>query len=551
MNLIRCICLATAFVLAAQSTFASPSGAVDRGRLSLAWDSHEAGLFEEAIAYLKDIPPDAAVAAEAAWLYAECLYDLGRYPEAAAFLDGERGRAAEGRPAVLRDVYLEWAWECTRRGAYPEAREVAEAGLIRLPGDGALAGMAAASRFRAAVAGKLPSAGGRLPSGETIRLGPLKRPPSGPGWIQAFPWELGNRWIPGYTAEEWMKGPVERWSHEGMALWVRVPRARLAQELTDEAARVGLTVTAESGGVWVGDRAEGAFISLEELQYRAAVEGLGISGASVLALAEGRQTLGDKAEMARWLADHGEGLGISWIDGVWRLRDPGTGREFQLDPAHWGELLRTDAEQWEELWADLRAELGRPTRPFRCFCGRPIVLREVLLQEAGGALVFERGAGFVAAMEALCPLHRQYVTEDTAAAWGVDMLQLVARAREDAGRQPWDLTFSRDSWGGRSYLFLEGEGAAALARDPELLLGALEGVDGVEARGRSVLLVAPTSESLLITDAVVPPDVADNAAARSLVQSGAGGGAAERLGFRAVVHLPERGRGSFRMTAAE
>jgi len=91
---------------------------------------------------------------------------------------------------------------------------------------------------------------------------------------------------------------------------------------------------------------------------------------------------------------------------------------------------------------------------------------------------------------------------------------------------------------------------ATLARDPELLLGALEGVDGIGARGRSVRVVAPTSSSLLVADGTATAETAEDAAARSLLRSGRGGSEGERLDYRTVVQLPQRGRGSFRMTAA-
>jgi hypothetical protein len=214
-------------------------------------------------------------------------------------------------------------------------------------------------------------------------------------------------------------------------------------------------------------------------------------------------------------------------------------------------LIRTDPEQWQGFWADLRAELGRPSRPFLCFCGRPVVLREVLQRDAAGALVFERGRGYVVVMESLCPLHRQYVTAETASSWGVGLPELLARARQDEVRQPWELRFSRNALAGTSFLFLEGEGAAALARDPELLLGAIEGVDGVGARGRSVRVLAPTPTSLLVADADASEMAAEKAAARSLLQAARDGVATERLDFHALVHLPERGRGNFQLTAAE
>jgi hypothetical protein len=233
------------------------------------------------------------------------------------------------------------------------------------------------------------------------------------------------------------------------------------------------------------------------------------------------------------------------------LRHPKTGRTFHLDAAGWAGAFRDPGSDWAEFWADLQAELAKPPRPYRCFCGRQVFVRAVLLADPGEALVLEKGLGFAVVGAALCPLHHQYVTPALARSWGVGAAELAARVRQDAERHPWQLSFYRGEAAGQSYLVLEGEGVSALGRSPELLLGALEGVDGISARGRNVRVLAPTPSALVIAENELPDPAADAAAARVLLGRAAREDSVERLDFRTLVRLPERGKGDFRLEHSE
>ncbi|GAB4279688.1 MAG: hypothetical protein Kow0092_35460 [Deferrisomatales bacterium] len=544
-------CLIVFAFLRAASAAPAPSEPQVRGWLSLAWDAHDSGLFEEALGYLREVPPGSSLEAEGAWLRAECLYDLGRYREAAEVLTSEAARALEDRDAFLLDVYWDWAWEATGREAWGEVAEVLARARKALPADPSLRELALASRFRAAVAARVDGERRRLPSGEEVAVRKLGAPPVGSGWRRAWPWRTDLRWVPQVTMEQWMPRTAARLRREGRALWVKVPTEALLGRLAQEARRAGLGVAREPSGLWVTLGEEEEFVDAREWAARAAAEGLGAAGAAASAVGRTRDRLEARAALVAWVGEHAEGLRVERHGAELGLTHPRTGRRFWLDPDAWAETLASEPEQWEGFWRELTAELARPARPFRCFCGRPAVLRETLVAEPGPALVFDRGPGFSVAVLALCPFHQQVVTDELLAQWGVSPEQAWERARQDAVGEAWEVTFAREQAEGGEYLTLRGEGVASLARSPELLLGALERVEGATVRGRSVRVLAPGPSSLVVLPEAAPEPVARAAVERVLLEAARQGGAVERLDFAATLRLPRRGKGTFRVSLAE
>jgi len=538
---------------AAQSAPAAPSReAVDRGTLSLAWDAHESGLLEEALGYLRGIPGDSPVGADALWLRAECLADLARYAEAADLLEGPGGAAVADRDGLLLDVYWDWAWEATGREDYADALRVLDRGQRALPGEGALPALAETTRFRGALAAVAARGdAGELATGEVVAIRPEGSPPRGGGWSRAYPWRPDLPWVSEVTLEDWMPRLAQRLDREGRVLWVRVERRALERRLAAAAAREGLTARGSEGEVRLAEGNEAVVLSLAEWEYRGAAEGLGAAGAAAFALLRARERLEDRRDLFRWVDEHRRELELERREGARLLRHPGTGRTFLLDAEGWSEVFRAPGDEWQEFWLDLQQELARPNRPYRCFCGREVFLREVLLEDPGEALVLEKDRGSAAVAVALCPLHHQYVTTELARGWRVGLPELRDRIRRDAEEHPWDVSFVRGKASGSSYLVLEGEGVSALGRNPELLLGALEGVDGVAARGTTVRVLAPTPSTLVVVGEGTPEATADAAATRAVLGAEPRSGRVERLNFRAEVRLPRQGRGAFQMTHTE
>ncbi len=539
-------------VVPARAPGAPSRAAEDRGRLSLAWDAHDAGLCEEALSYLDEIPAGSSLAADALWLRAECLYDLGRYAQAAGVLESRAAASLADRTEFLLDVYWSWTGAELLGGRPDRAEAVSRRALGVLPDEPEAWALDAVVAFRAAAAralGRAPA--GSPPPGVELRVLPPGETPEGPGWVRAHPWSPSGPWVPEVTWDEWLPGDLlARTTRKGV-VWVRVPVRGVLAGVTRGAVRAGLSARAEKGWAVLGLGDEEAWVDLREWAYRGAVEGLGVEGAALLAVARAAGDLRRRGELVAWVRTHADPLEVERVGPVLRLRHPRTGRTFDLDPAAWAGRFSADGASWSSFWGDLRAELGRPARPFRCFCGRPAVLREVLVSDPGEALVWEKAGSFQVVVAALCPDHIRYVTADVVREWGVGLRAVMERVRADARTAEWDLSFQRGEAGGAPVIVLEGEGAASLVRWPGLLLGALEAVEGQRARGRSVRVLAPSASTLLVLPGDAGPAQEEEALRWGLRVGERWGGAPERIDYRARVRLPAVSEGRFRVSPVE
>ena len=522
--------------------------AIDRGRLSLAWDAHDSGLFREALEYLAEIPATSTLTPRAAWLRAECLYDLGEYAAAAAVLLSPEGSGVDGRDELLSSIFRDQMWEATARGDYGEALQALDAARQALPADPELRALQAATEFRLRVIMDLSADGAT--TGQAAVVPEPGRPP-GEEWVRVYPWQEEEGWVPQASAEEWCPECVRRARAANGSLWVRVPDSVLAEELEREARRVGLTLQSETWGWSVGKGSERAELWRMEWRFRAATEGLGPRGAARFAVIQATEVLSDQEAILSWVDAHRGVLEQSRTERGVELRHPSTGRTFVLDPLQWAGSFREAPDVWREFWRDLSLELGRAPAPYRCFCGRPVNLREALVADSDELVVVDREGRFAVVVVALCPLHLRYVDRALLTEWKVTVATIAARARADARRSPWHLEFGRGEVEGGRYLFLEGEGVASLARSPGLLLGALELADGYGVRGTAVRVHAITDSTLVVTGNDVPESVTHGAVSRLLLEQARQGTARERLDYRATLQLPAESQGTFRLTPAE
>ncbi len=526
--------------------------AQDRGWLNLAWDAHDAGLFREALDYLERIPRDSELEADVLWLRAECLYDMGRYADAAQVLEAEPASALHDRDGFLLNIYWDWAREELREGRGERARNVAGRALEHLPGDPYAWALEAITAFRAELLDFLRSGRtGLLTTGEhLVLLGETHSFREKDGWVRACPWDPEAPWVPEVTWADFGGRQVQAACRRRVA-WVRVDPARFIRALEAAASRAGLAVQGEGAQVVLAAHGESVWLDPAEWRFRAAVEALGVEGAARLAVARAADDLDRRARLVAWVREHAGPLRITREGPVLRIRHPRTGRVFLLDPGAWAEGFSPDDASWTAFWHDLRAELGRRARPFRCFCGRPVVLREVLVADPGDALVWEKEGRFQVVVAALCPDHIRYVTADVVREWGVGLQDVADRVRRDATEREWDVTFARGEVEGVSVLALDGEGVASLARWPDLLLGALEAIEGPGLRGRTVRVMAPSPSSLI----VLPDDTGGKAEAEvlrwGLETMVRFRGTAERIRFRSRVRLPAKAAGRFRVRPAE
>ncbi len=535
---------------AAWAPGAPPRVAEDRGHLSLAWDAHDAGLCDEALSYLDEIPAGSPLAPDALWLRAECLHDLGRYAEAARVLESGAAAALADRSGFLLDVYWTWLGAELLAGRPDRAEAVGRRALEALPGEPEAWALEAVAGFRAAVARALGRTRPDGPApGVDLRVLPPGQSPGGLGWIRAHPWSPSGPWVPEVTWDEWL--PEGLLPEPGHVIWVRVPARRVTEAILGAADRAGLSRRTDGGWAVLGLGDEEAWVDCREWAYRGAAEGLGADGAALLAVARAAGDLRRRRDLAAWVRTHADPLEVERVGPVLRLRHPRTGRIFDLDPAAWADRFSPDGASWTAFWGDLRAELGRPARPFRCFCGRPVVLREVLVTDPGDALVWEKDGSFQVVVAALCPEHIRYVTAEVVREWGVGLRAVMERVRADARSAEWDLSFQRGEAGGAPVIVLEGEGAASLVRWPGLLLGALEAVEGRQARGRSVRVLVPCASTLLVLPGDARPSQEEEALRWGLRLGAPWVRPPERIDYRARVRLPAESEGLFRVSPVE
>ena len=540
-------------LLATGPALAMPASAADalhRGNLSLAWDAHDSGLCGEALEYLAEIPADSPLAPRATWLRAECWYDLGEYSRAAEVLVAPEAAGVEGRKDFLLDIFWDQVWHATGREEYGEALHVLAEAHRALPGDPDLAALLAATRYRQQVAAGLAGEGAVVGA---VRFLPRGEEPRGIGWVRAHPWQGEGEWVPQTTAGEWMPSVATRARDQGRTLWVQLPVQALEDEVTRAAVDAGLVLRREAWGWSVGRAGEWLPLDREEWRFRGAVEGLGARGAARFALRQAVVALAEQATLVAWVEDYRGPLTLSRGPEGLHLRHPESGRGFTLDPQRWVGSFHDDPAGWRTFWRDLTTELGRPARPYRCFCGRPVVVREVLVGDAGELLVVGQEENVAVVVAALCPEHLRYVDSDLALEWGVSPTELAIRARSDARDNPWQLAFGRGEVEGIPYLFLEGEGVSALARTPELLLGALERADGYGVRGTAVRVYAATGSTLVVARTDAPEGMPRLAAARLLLEQARHGAlvAGTRLEYRATLRLPGTPQGTFQLTPVE
>lgn len=528
---------------------AGAAEAVDRGRLSLAWDAHDSGRCDEALAYLAEIPVDSPLGERATWLRAECWFDLGEHARAAAALLAPEAAEVEGREEFLRDIYWEQAWLAASREAHGEALEVLTAALRLFPNDLELAALGEAVLHRQQLAADL-AAERATPS---VQLLSQEETPAGAGWVLAYPWRGEGQWVPRSTAEEWWPSVAGQVRDAGQTLWLRVAVGPLGVEMERVAASVGLRVRQEAWGWSVGLDQEWFAVDRDEWQFRAAAEGLGVRGAARFAVAEAAALLAGQKALVNWVEQHKGALLVTRVPEGLRLSHPQSGRGFVLASLEWAELFQGEPDAWQSFWREMITELARPARPYRCFCGRPVVLREALSGAADGLLVVGHEGDVLVVVAALCPDHLRYVSPELAREWGVSPAQLAARAAEDGRANPWELGFGRGEVEGASFLFLEGEGVSSLVRAPELLLGALERADGYGLRGAAVRIYAATGSTLVVARTEAPERIPRLAAERLLLAQARHGvlAAGTRLEYRATLRLPEQPQGTFSLTPVE
>lgn len=528
-----------------------------RGLLSLAWDEMESGRCAEALKYVDSIvevegAPDGFIKEDAAWMRADCLLTLGRYEEAVDFLAPMNPGTNGWRDDFLYEIACQWAAELTGEGDYKGAMAALKRVGAILPKSLLLEGLAEATANRAELAGMMEKGrDGRLSGGGELKLLPDGKKPEGREWVKACPPEEGDWAVFEEECGQWASASPELLEEKGVSAWMRVPWKEFAAALKTQAGRLGMK-TGDDGTNILFIKGEYLFpVEKNVALRRAAVEGLGIKGGALIATAEAERNINLQEELAGWMKKRLGGLKMSLKGGAAELTGGSAGRTTRFYLSEWVEYYSGDEPGWTKLWDEVTTELERAKRPYACFCGKPMVLRETLASSTEGLVSSKRGNGLYSVIIAACRDHWLMISEQTLKDWGVTKEEAFARAEKEAVDAAWNVIFERYWSGGAEYTVFSGTGISGIVKKPGLVLGLLTALDGKDMGGSTVHVLAPSPDSLIVGAGEITEQAGREGAKKAAGLGSRQSGQSGLLRYKESIKLPKRPEGVFNLSAGK
>lgn len=555
LSLISSLALLAA-LFAVLAAFASDAPEA-RGKLSLAWDEYESGRCEAALAYVAGVDAIEGeggdeLAEDLAWLKVECLRNVGRYDEAAKILEGDESANYEWRDGAWRYLITEWSGSATEAERYDEALEILKRGGKFLPDDRLFPGLAASTAYRKELSSEiLAGKGGRLSGGGELKVVDKAQEVAEQGWVRTCP-PSEEDWSADFEdCTHWMPTAVKKLRDEGKTAWLKIPPADYRKALEFEAGKAKLepgfggseVIFSKDGYSWAE--------KLDDSRLDAAREGLGLRGGALLLVADAARRIDLQREFISWVRGNSEDVSILIEKDELVVKKARTGRVARFRLTDWVAVFGEDSYNWERLWAEVVEELGKPMRPWVCFCGKEMVLREALSSRWDGLVTSWKGEGVASVFFASCPDHWMAVTPESLKNWGVTAADAVKRASRQASETAWELSFQKDGDKGVEYFILAGTGASAIARKPALILGLMQTIEGRDMRGQTVKVWAPLSDALVLGPASLPDEVGAEGAKKALALVGQHGAWSGPLRYKATVNLSGKPEGNFSLTGVE
>ncbi len=484
-----------------------------RGMLRLAWDSFDSLNFNEALKYLDEVPPRTALLAEVVTLKAECLYQLERFSDAVTILEDDPTLNVEGRVYFLEDIYAAWAAKLVGGERYDEAKGILLDGARRMGKRSLFSAMSTVVANQAEI-NRLSGTDGvtRLKGGGELKVVTQPLPEVGDGWIKVCPPGEGHYAEGVGGCREWMPVAAYALEKRGGSAWLRITREDFRKAASIESAILELDYFDGSGFIRFSKGPIAIDAVLEDALLDSVTSGAGLRGGAKMLVYDASRQLDQYLEMLSWMKKHGDRVEVESFSDHVLLKNPATGRTLPLYFDVWGELFEGSPGEWEEFWRDVTTELAMEVRPFTCFCGRDVLLRQTIVNEWEGLVAEETDDGVAVAIQASCPLHWAMVRENTLTQWEISREQLLAEVERQALESVWEIGFRRVADGGSPYLILAGWGVSSLTYRPDVLLNVLEAVDGKQLRGESVKVWAPTMGSLIVAPQKASDSVASHGA---------------------------------------
>lgn len=545
-----------AFILTAPTRSLAVTAPEARGLLSLAWDEMESGRYAEALKYIESIDViedgDAQMKEDAAWMRADCLLTLERYDEAVTHLSAMDPATAVWRDDFLMETAYQWSANLTQKGDYQGAIAAVKRVESVLPRSLALKGLAEVTRNRHEIEEMVKKGrGGRLSAGGELKLVPAGKKPGGPDWVRACPPEDEDWAVFEEDCGKWLAQSPTILEGKRLHAWVRVPAGELKAAIKKEAGRLGMTTGDD--GINLLFRKKDYLYPAERAATikRVAVEGLGISGAALIVAAEAERNLDLQDELAGWMKARLGTLTMTVGDGSCELTQPKTGRITRFYLSEWVEYFSGDEPGWTKLWEDVSTELMRAKKPYTCFCGKPMLLRQALASSAEGLISAKHGHGLHSVIIAACPDHWLMVSGQTLKEWGVSKEEVFGRAEKEAVDSAWDVTFERFKSNGAEYTVFSGTGISGLAEKPGLMLGLLTALEGKDIGERTIFVLATSPDSLVVGLGDITEEAGREGARKAAMLGTRQRGMSGLMNFKEAVKLPKRPEGVFNLTVGK
>jgi len=540
-----------------QSLLAALTAPEARGRLCLAWDEMESGRCKGALSYVGDIGAIEGdegddLAEEVLWLKAECLRLTGKYAAAAQILESEGVSEFDWRDELWEYLILDWSREATSSGNYREAAAILQRGVKNTHDPKIFEVLLRATSNRAEFAQFAESGReGRLKAGGDLRLLPLGKTPGEPEWSRVCPPEDETWWAEWQDCTKWMAAGAKKLSQNAKAAWLRYPQSDFSAALVFECEQLGIAVSMDKNRALLSRGGFPFQVDLEVSRKRAALEGLGLRGGALMVVTEADRNLDAQRELVVWLRNNAHDLGVQVDKDSFVLKHLRTGRASRFHTGDWVDMFGEEPEEWEKLISEVQEELGREKRPFKCFCGRDMVLRETLTNHWEGLISTWKEDSVGAVLIAACPKHWILVTQETLDGWGVGVKEALERSVRQSTDAAWEVNFKRGASGTGEFAVFAGTGISGIARRPGLLLGVLEALEGKDLGGQTVKVWAPLPDALVVGPATLEKEAASEGAKMAAHMLGAVDSSGSAMGYNATVKLPKRPEGSFKLVAGD
>lgn len=529
-----------------------------RGFYALAYEELDAGRPEKAESFLREI--DEITGDEGGVLFNDvlslrllALEKLGRFEDALNMLLGPAGERYSWREESREHFFRLLVDRLSQEGDFEGALSWLKKGRALLPTSLVLPALEKVVVYRKEFSGMVEGGqGGRFTTGGEMKVINASRRAPGQDWLKLCPPDEDAELELDAVCTDWSPKAHERLKEKKQAAWLHLTEDEAAAVYLAELKRHGLADIVEGAG-------EGRYGYHPYPDYDpqgwgsgSMIDGQGVSGGAAYFAVNAKRDSDYSEKLLKWMDARSEDLKLFKTPNQVVAIHKRTNRSHVVHVREWASYFKGDEEEFNRTWNEMTAELGRPPRPFVCFCGREMVLRESLSDDWGDYLTTWEAGEMAAVVYAYCPEHSLLVHDELLSNWRVTPDEVAARVRTQAMEVVWELEFERfKAKSGEDYYAVYGASASGLSRSPGLILGLLEELEGSGQGERKVKLWVSHRDALVVGPGNLPDAVGAQTAKQSVKKLGYAGPGSGPFRFRQMMKLPLKPEGQFRLTAAQ